>query len=270
MPPPLGSLCCLWSQTVNLVLGPYFLKVWPWQVTLPLCASVSSYIKFRFLIFIKFRFLSSIPKDSHLAGLGAGIRLLNQPSGRIWCWDPVGYNLGKAELRVSCVCITAWLVPAVWPWIDHFLCFCFLPCQIGIEIPTSLVAEKMRTHVGKAPQEMGTCLLHCCSLGVRDCAKHFMALSYCIIAAILWYPCTNVIPILQMRKLAPPYHHCFGPDLLFQKQVTLSLLNPGSRYCQTWPGWSLWNWTPGQECNPFVSRNLMRLMRFAVWVPLRF
>lgn len=175
-------------------------------------------------------------------------------------------------------------------WTESFLCLYHslaCPCCVTLDWSLSVLLfsslsnwhrntyltgcwEDENTCRGKAPQEMGTCLLHCCSLGVRDCAKHFMALSYCIIAAILWYPCTNVIPILQMRKLAPPYHHCFGPDLLFQKQVTLSLLNPGSRYCQTWPGWSLWNWTPGQECNPFVSRNLMRLMRYAVWVPLRF
>lgn len=66
--PPPGSLLTL-GQTES-VPGSYLLKVWSWRVTVSLWASVSSHVKFRFLIFIKFRFLSSIPKDSYLAGLG--------------------------------------------------------------------------------------------------------------------------------------------------------------------------------------------------------
>lgn len=43
-----------------------------------------------------------------------------------------------------------------------FLCLSFLPCQVEMEISTSQVCVKMRTHVIKVPQEMGTCLLYYC------------------------------------------------------------------------------------------------------------
>lgn len=41
---------------------------------------------------------------------------------------------------------------------------------------------------------------------------------------------TNVIPILQVRNLALRYPLCFGQDWLFQNQVILLLLNPGTRH----------------------------------------
>lgn len=95
----------------------------------------------------------------------------------------MGCSLGKAELRVSCVCITVWLVCCDFRLVN-FLHLRFLPHQFGMEILTSQVAVRMRIHVVKASQEMGTCLLHCCSLGVRDYAKQCMALSHCIIVIL--------------------------------------------------------------------------------------
>ena len=148
------------------------------------------YIRCRFLIFIKFKFLGSIPES-----------LLWQVWGRnqLYKFSPLEesktknlggatFSLGgKAELRVSWDCFPAWLVPTAWSWIDQLSATQFYSDLLGWKsLPSSQVAMRMRTHVVKAPWEMGTFMLHCHLPGVRGCAKWFMALSQCIIAATPW------------------------------------------------------------------------------------
>lgn len=106
--------------------------------------------------------------------------------------------------------------------------FCtFLPCQIGIEIPSSQVAVRMRTHAVKALQKMGTC----CYTAVHWVSGSVLSSLWHYLTALLQQSYdmgTNVTPILQVRNLALCYHLCFGQDWLFYNQVTLPLLNPGS------------------------------------------
>lgn len=170
------------KQTVNSVPGPHLLKSDHFPSW---CLSFLIYIKkLRLLIFSKLRFPGSIPRDSPLAGPGAAINFTSPALWRSLMRRSCGLYPGKTELRVFLGLYHSLAHPHCVTLDWSAFCTSVFFCPIGMEIPTSQVATRVRTHVVKAPQEMETFVLCYHLPGVRACAGWFIALSDCVAVAI--------------------------------------------------------------------------------------